>query len=33
MPTVTPADVLALRSQLILNGDADAFAALLRPMR
>jgi len=31
MPTVTPADVLALRSQLILNGDADAFAALFAP--
>jgi hypothetical protein len=31
MPTVTPADVLALRSQLILNGDADGFAALFAP--
>ena len=28
MPTATPADVLARRSQLILNGDADGFAAL-----
>jgi uncharacterized protein (TIGR02246 family) len=31
MPTVTPADVLARRSQLILNGDADGFAALFAP--
>jgi len=31
MPTATPADVLARRSQLILNGDADGFAALLAP--
>ncbi len=31
MPTATPADVLALRSQLILNGDADGFAALFAP--
>ncbi len=28
MPTATPADVLARRSQLILSGDADGFAAL-----
>lgn len=27
----TPADVLARRSQLILNGDADGFAALFAP--
>ncbi len=31
MPTATPADVLALRSQLILAGDADGFAALFAP--
>jgi uncharacterized protein (TIGR02246 family) len=31
MPTATPADVLTLRSQLILNGDADGFAALFAP--
>jgi uncharacterized protein len=31
MPTATPADVLALRSQLILTGDADGFAALFAP--
>ena len=31
MPTATPADVLALRSQLILNGDADGFADLFAP--
>ncbi len=31
MPTATPADVLARRSQLILNGDADGFAALFAP--
>jgi uncharacterized protein len=31
MPTAAPADVLALRSQLILNGDADGFAALFAP--
>jgi uncharacterized protein len=31
MPSATPADVLALRSQLILNGDADGFAALFAP--
>src|ERR1700730_15766606 len=28
MSSATPADVLARRSQLILNGDADGFAAL-----
>jgi uncharacterized protein len=31
MPSTTPADVLARRSQLILNGDADGFAALFAP--
>ena len=31
MTTATPADVLARRSQLILNGDADGFAALFAP--
>ncbi len=31
MPTATPAVVLARRSQLILNGDADGFAALFAP--
>jgi hypothetical protein len=31
MPTATSADVLARRSQLILNGDADGFAALFAP--
>jgi uncharacterized protein len=31
MPTATPAAVLARRSQLILNGDADGFAALFAP--
>jgi ketosteroid isomerase-like protein len=31
MPTATPADVLALRSQLILNGDADGFTSLFAP--
>ena len=31
MPSATPADVLARRSQLILNGDADGFAALFTP--
>jgi ketosteroid isomerase-like protein len=31
MSSATPADVLALRSQLILNGDADGFAALFAP--
>jgi uncharacterized protein len=28
MPSATPADVLARRRQLILNGDADGFADL-----
>ena len=31
MPTATPADVLARRRQLILNGDADGFADLFAP--
>jgi uncharacterized protein len=31
MPSATPADVLAQRSQLILNGDADGLAALFAP--
>ena len=31
MPSATPAEVLARRSQLILNGDADGFAALFTP--
>jgi uncharacterized protein len=31
MPSVTPADVLARRSQLILSGDAEGFAALFAP--
>ena len=31
MPTATPADVLTRRSRLILNGDADGFAALFAP--
>ncbi|MDQ2816177.1 MAG: nuclear transport factor 2 family protein [Actinomycetota bacterium] len=31
MPSPTPADILARRSQLILNGDADGFAALFTP--
>ena len=31
MSSTTPADVLARRSQLILNGDADGFAALFTP--
>ena len=31
MSSVTPADVLARRSQLILNGDADGLAALFAP--
>ena len=31
MSYATPADVLARRSQLILNGDADGFAALFAP--
>ena len=31
MPSVTPADVLARRRQLMLNGDADGFADLFAP--
>src|ERR1700677_1215903 len=31
MSSVTPADVLALRRELILNGDADGFAHLFAP--
>ena len=31
MSSATPADVLARRSQLIRNGDADGFAALFTP--
>jgi len=31
MPAATPADVLARRSQLILNGDADGLADLFAP--
>ena len=31
MSSATPADILARRSQLILNGDADGFAALFAP--
>ena len=31
MPTATPADVLARRRQLMLNGDADGFADLFAP--
>ena len=31
MSSTTPADVLARRSQLILNGDADGLAALFAP--
>jgi uncharacterized protein (TIGR02246 family) len=31
MPTTTPADVLARRSQLILSGDADGLADLFAP--
>ncbi len=31
MPPATPADVLARRRQLILDGDADGFAALFAP--
>jgi uncharacterized protein len=31
MPTATPADVLARRSQLILSGDADGLADLFAP--
>src|SRR5271170_4556650 len=31
MPSATPADVLARRRQLMLNGDADSFADLFAP--
>jgi uncharacterized protein (TIGR02246 family) len=31
MPSATPADVLAKRRQLILNGDIDGFADLFTP--
>jgi hypothetical protein len=31
MPSVTPADVLARRRQLILSGDIDGFANLFAP--
>ena len=31
MPTVTPAEVLARRSELIVSGDADGFADLFAP--
>ena len=31
MPSTTPADVLARRRQLMLNGDADGFADLFAP--
>src|SRR5436190_8382623 len=31
MPSATPADVLARRRQLMLNGDADGFADLFAP--
>ena len=31
MPSATPADVLARRRQLMLNGDADGFADLYAP--
>jgi uncharacterized protein len=31
MPHATPADVLACRRQLMLNGDADSFADLFAP--
>lgn len=31
MPSATPADVLARRRRLILNGDADGFADLFAP--
>jgi len=31
MPSATPADVLARRCQLMLNGDADGFADLFAP--
>src|SRR5262249_8489217 len=31
MPSATPADILARRSHLILNGDAEGFADLFAP--
>jgi uncharacterized protein (TIGR02246 family) len=31
MPSATPADVLARRRELMLNGDADGFADLFTP--
>jgi uncharacterized protein (TIGR02246 family) len=31
MPTATPADVLARRRQLMMDGDADGFADLFAP--
>jgi uncharacterized protein len=31
MPSATPADVLARRRHLMLNGDADGFAGLFSP--
>ena len=31
MPSATPADVLARRRHVILNGDADGFADLFAP--
>ena len=31
MPSATPADILARRRQLMLNGDADGFADLFTP--
>ena len=31
MPSATPADVLARRRQLMLNGDADGFADMFTP--
>jgi uncharacterized protein len=31
MPSATPADLLARRSHVILNGDADGFADLFAP--
>jgi uncharacterized protein (TIGR02246 family) len=31
MPSATPADVLARRRELMLNGDADGFADLFAP--
>ena len=31
MPPITPADVLTRRRELMMNGDADAFAELFAP--